>query len=98
MSLLSRKKQGPLDQSRQAVMWMHPEALLRFMTSARWVINKGHLPEDAQFHHAYYDQNRQVFAVVIISNSFKQAKLGQPLPELDPIEFRWWNHNDGEVS
>lgn len=98
MSIFSKDKSGTIDQSRQALMWMHPEALVRFMTSKRWVINEGHLPEDTQFHHCYYDQQRQVFAVVMISNSFKQVKLGQPLPELDPVSFRWWNHDDGAVS
>lgn len=98
MSILGKKKPAQIDPSRQALIWMHPEALVRFMTSKRWVINQGHLPEDAQFHHAYYDQNRQVFAVVVTSSTFKELKVGQPIPELEPIEFKWWNHGDGEVS
>lgn len=98
MSILGKKKPAAVDPSRQALIWMHPEALVRFMTSKRWVINQGHLPEDAAFHHAYYDQQRQVFAVVVTSNSFKQLKVAQPIPELEPIEFKWWNHEDGEMS
>lgn len=99
MSILSKKKgSGEMDLSRQALIWLHPEALLRFMTSKRWVIQEGHLPEDTKFHHVYYDQQKQVFALVVISNDFKQLKVGQPIPELPPMSFRWWNHEDGEMK
>jgi hypothetical protein len=97
--MLGKKKtSGDLDMSRQALIWLHPEALLRFMTSSRFVINEGHLPEDTTFHHVYYDQNRQVFALVVISKEFKQLKLGAPIPELKPISFRWWKPEDGIVE
>ena len=95
---LFKKKPEQNNVSRQALIWMHPEALVRFMTSGRWVIQEGHLPEDAQFHHAYYDQQRQVFAVVVTSSEFKQLKVGQSIPELKPITFKWWNHGDGIVE
>lgn len=93
-----KKKTEQNDVSRQALIWIHPEALVHFMTSSRFVINEGHLPEDTQFHHVYYDQQRQVFALVVISKEFKQLKVGQPIPELKPISFRWWNSKDGIVE
>lgn len=91
------KSQNP-DMSRQALLWLHPEALFRFMTSKRWVVQEGHLPEDVQFHHVFYDSRRQVFAVVVTSSTFKSLKLGEEIPELPPITFRWWNHDDGEIK
>lgn len=86
------------DMSRQALIWLHPEALLKFMTSSRWVIQEGYLPEDVAFHHVYYDQNRQVFALVCTSSEFKEVKLGDPLPELPPITFKWWNPENGAIE
>jgi hypothetical protein len=96
--MFGKKADGNIDMSRQALIWLHPEALLHFMTSSRFVINEGHLPEDVVFHHVYFDQNRQVFALVCISSTFKQVKLGSPIPELKPISFRWWNQKDGIVE
>lgn len=98
MSILGKKKRENNDNSRQALIWMHPEALVHFMTSRRWVIQEGHLPADTKFHHVYYDQNRQVFAIVVISSEFKQVKMGDPLPELPPITFKWWNTEDGAIE
>ena len=100
MSILGKKKLTPQnpDMSRQALLWMHPEALIRFMTSKRWVIQDGYLPEDAQFHHVYFDNNRQVFAIIVTSQDFKSLKLGDPIPELPPVTFKWWNHEDGAVE
>lgn len=97
MSILGRSKDihKTPDMSRQALLWMHPEAMVRFMTSKRWVIQEGHLPEDTQFHHVYYDSNRQVFAMVLTSKEFKSLKLGEKIPELPPVSFRWWNPKDG---
>ena len=97
MSILGRSKDihKTPDMSRQALLWMHPEAMVRFMTSKRWVIQEGHLPEDAQFHHVYYDSSRQVFAMVLTSKDFKSLKLGEKMPELPPVSFRWWNPKDG---
>lgn len=97
MSILGRKKDinKTPDNSRQALIWMHPEALVHFMTSKRWVIQDGYLPADAQFHHVYYDSNRQVFAIVVTSNDFKSLKMGAKIPELPPITFKWWNPKDG---
>lgn len=99
MSILTRNKQAEHpDMSRQALIWLHPEALFRFMTARRWVIQEGHLPDDVQFHHVFYDQQRQVFGLVVTSKTFKQVKLGSPLPELPPITFKWWNPSDGEIE
>jgi len=97
MSILGRSKDihKTPDMSRQALLWMHPEAMVRFMTSKRWVIQEGHLPEDAQFHHVYYDSSRQVFAMVLTSKDFKSLKLGEKIPELPPVSLRWWNPKDG---
>jgi hypothetical protein len=96
MSILgNRSKDKTPDSSRQALLWMHPSALVHFMTSKRWVIQEGHLPEDVQFHHVYYDSSRQVFAIVCTSNEFKSLKLGAKIPELPPISFKWWNPKDG---
>ncbi len=97
--MIGKKKQpASLDQSRQALIWLHPQALFAFMTSKRWVVNDGHLPPDVQLHHVYYDPQRQVFAVVLLSKEFKSLKMGEPLPELPPISFRYWNPGDGELQ
>lgn len=100
MSILGRSKDvhKTPDMSRQALLWMHPEALVHFMTSSRWVIMEGSLPEDVQFHHVYYDSNRQVFGIVVTSKTFKPLKMGQQIPELPPIQFKWWKPEDGEIS
>lgn len=98
MGIFDKKKDENTDMSRQALIWMHPEALLRFMTSKRWVIQENTLPEDAKFHHSFFDPQRQVFGIVVSSKEFKQVKLGEPLPELDPITFRFWNSSDGEIK
>lgn len=92
-----KKQEGP-ETSRQKLLWMHPEALVRFMTSSRWAIQEGALPEDARFHHVYFDQNRQVFAIVVTSNTFEPVLAGQPIPELPQISFRWWQPKDGVVE
>lgn len=98
MGIFGKKDGTPIDVSRQSLIWVHPEALTKFMTSSRWVITEGHLPEDVAFHHVYYDQQRQVFAMVLLSSTFKQLKVGEPLPELPPIKFKWWNEGDGAVE
>ncbi len=97
MGIFKKEEKGTIDPSRKAVLWMHPDALLKFMTSNRWVITEGHLPEDTQFHHVYYDSRRMVFGLVCSSNNFKEVKLGEELPELPPVTFRWWNQGDGEI-
>lgn len=96
MSILGNKlKNKTPDNSRQALLWMHPTALVHFMTSKRWVIQEGHLPADIEFHHVYYDSNRQVFAIVCTSSEFKSLKMGDKIPELPPVSFKWWNPKDG---
>ena len=91
-------KAKAIDQSKQAVIWLHPQALVAFMTSQRWVIKEGQLPEDVQYHHVYFDQERNVFGLVVLSNSFKSLKVGEKRPELPPITFKWWNPKDGEIK
>lgn len=100
MSIIGRKKDmvKTPDMSRQALLWMHPEALVHFMTSRRCVIQEGHLPDDVKFHHVYYDSNRQVFAMVLTSNTFRSLKLGEKIPELPPVTFKWWNSDDGAIE
>lgn len=77
--------------SRRAVLWMHPEAIVHFMVSDRWVINEGHFPEDVQFHSVFWDPKRMVWGVVLISKEFKPVKVGEDMPELPPVKFRWYN-------
>lgn len=85
--------------SRQAILWMHPTALVKFMTSGRWVINKGSLPDDVEYSHVYWDPNRQVWALVLKSSEFKELKMGDQLPELPPVEFRFYEPSkDGIVE
>ena len=98
--MLRKKKISDIDlMSRQAILWMHPTALLPLMTSQRWVVNEGHLPEDVQFHSVFWDANRQVWGVICLSETFKQAIVGQPLPELEPVAFRYWNPSkDGAIE
>lgn len=84
--------------SRQAVMFMHPQVLLQFMTSAQWVIVENNLPKDIKFHHVYFDQQAQVFGLVCMSKEFKSLKLGAKLPEITPVKFRYWNPADGAIE
>lgn len=87
-----KKKDSLQDlQSRLAVIWLHPSSLVRFMTSSRWVITEGHLPEDAQMSHVYWDPTRNVWGLVVMSSEFKELKVGQPMPEMPPISFRFYN-------
>jgi hypothetical protein len=96
--LRRRKKDSDLD-SRLAILWMHPEAILRFMTSFRWVVQKGQLPEDVKFQSVYWDPERNVWAVVCKSKDFKSLKMGEPIPELPPVAFRWYNPDkDGPIQ
>lgn len=83
--------------SRQAILWMHPSALVLFMTSARWVIKKGHLPEDVKFHNVFWVPERNVWAVVCTSKEFEPVLAGQKLPELPQVEFRYWNPEKDEA-
>lgn len=86
------KTSPPADiRARRALLWMHPEAVVRFMTANRWVINKGHLPDDAQFDNVFWDPMRNVWGLVVLSKDYKPLKVGEPLPELPPVEFRWHN-------
>lgn len=86
-------------QSRQAILWMHPSAILPFMTSQRWVILENHLPADVQFHHVFFDASRQVFGIVCISKDFKKILAGQAAPELPQIKFRYYNPDkDGAIE
>jgi hypothetical protein len=97
--MFGKEKSAESLMSRQAILWMHPTSLLRFMTSKRWVILEGALPPDVQFHHVYWDAQRQVWAVICTSMEFKEVKLGQPLPEIPPVSFRFWNpKKDGELE
>ena len=91
---------APADiQSRRAMIWMHPQSLVAFMVSQRWVITKNHLPPDAKFDHVFYDPQRMVWGLVVISREFKPLKVGEPMPELKPIEFRWYNPaKDGVIE
>lgn len=81
----------PTLQSRQRVLWIHPTSLVSFMKSLRWVIVNNHLPADAQFHHAFYDPNRQVYGIVCISADWSPVFAGDPIPELPPIEFKYFD-------
>lgn len=89
------KKKKPIGNddinSRQAVLWMHPSAILPFMTSQRWVITEGALPFDIQFHHVFFDNQKQIFGVVCISKSFDRLYVGQALPELPQVSFRFYD-------
>lgn len=85
------KKGEPSDlQSRQAILWMHPSALIPLMTSARWVITEGHLPVDTQYHHVFWDSGKQIWGVVCISKEFKVVKMAQQLPELPQVKFKFY--------
>lgn len=85
--------------SRKALLWVHPQAVIRMMTSKRWVITEGNLPEDVQFDHIYWDPRRQVWAVVCISKYFKVLKMGEEIPELPPLTFRAYDaEKDGVVE
>ena len=83
--------------SRRAILWMHPSALLPLMTSQRWVILDGHLPEDVQFHHAFLDPHRNIFAIVCTSKEFKPVLAGQQPPELPPVKFKFYNPDEDGI-
>lgn len=98
---LRRQKLSPDEElsSRRAILWMHPSALLPFMTSARWVITQGHLPEDVKFHHTFLDPTRGIFAVVCTSSEFEPVLAGQAVPELPQVEFKFYNpEKDGIIE
>lgn len=98
--MLKRPKIGHDDiTSRQAVLWMHPTALLPFMTSQRWVVTENHLPEDIQFHYVFWEPQRQIFGIVCMSKEFKPVMVGKALPELEQVSFRFWNPaKDGAIE
>lgn len=97
--MLRKKKTAESLDSRLALLWMHPNALMMFMTSFRWVINKGQLPADVQFQSVYWDPARNVWAILCKSKDFKELKMGEKIPELPPIEFRWYNPDkDGPIQ
>lgn len=85
----------PDKRCRQKLLWMHPQALIQFMKSLRWVITDGHLPQDAEFHHVYWDPSRQVWAVVVTSETFPPVLAGHQIPELPQVTFR---HFDPSVD
>jgi hypothetical protein len=85
--------------SRQAILWMHPTALMPFMTSQRWVITEHHLPEDVQFHHVFWDPTKQIFGIVCMSKEFKPVLIGKQPPELPQVSFRFYNPSkDGIIE
>jgi len=81
----------PTLQSRQKVMWLHPTSLIAFMKSLRWVIVNNHLPADAAYHHMFWDPQRQVYGVVCVSSEWPPVFIGQTVPELPPVEFRFFD-------
>lgn len=86
-------------ESRRAILWMHPTALIHLMTSRRWVVLEGNLPEDVQFHHVFLDPSREVFGIVCLSQEFDQVLLGAALPELPQMKFKYWNpEKDGAIE
>lgn len=89
----AKKKPSTQDDlnSRQAILWMHPSALLPLMTSQRWVVNVGHLPEDVQFHNVFWDTGRNIWGIVCTSKEFKPVLAGSKIPELPQVAFRYWN-------
>lgn len=89
--MFSKKDTPQSLQSRQALLWLHPTSLVTFMTSSRWVITEGSLPEDIAYSHVYWDPARQLWGIVCMSKEFKELKLGEPLPELPPVKFRYYN-------
>ncbi len=90
MHIVFKKANKNLD-GRFAVLYLAPQTLVAFMSSQRWVITKGYLPDDVVFHHVYYLPERQLWGAVCQSAEFKQVLRGAPLPELPPVEFRYYN-------
>ena len=85
--------------SREAVLWMHPTAIVPFMTSQRWVINEGHLPEDVKYHSVFWEPTRNIWGVVCTSKEFKPVLVGQKMPELPQVTFRFYNPSkDGIIE
>ena len=97
--MLGRKNNPEDANSRQAVLWMAPSALVPFMTSQRWVVHEGSLPADIKFHHVFWSPERQVWGIVCTSESFKIVKAAEKIPELPPVSFRFWNpEKDGVIE
>lgn len=88
---LSKQEKADDLRSRQAVLWLAPSALTAFMKSLRWVIVKNHLPEDTQFHHVFWSPERQVWGLVVTSSRFKKVYIGQQIPELPMMEFKYFD-------
>ena len=83
--------------SRQAVLWMHPSAIIPLMTSARWVITDGYLPEDIQYHSVFWEAQRQIWGVVCTSKTFKPVLVGQKLPELPQVVFKFYKPGEDGI-
>lgn len=97
--MLGKKNKNPKDlTSRRAILWMHPQAVINMMKSNRWVVVENYLPEDATFHHVFYDSGRMVWGCVIQSADFKPVKIGEPMPELPQVVFKVWEPKDGVVQ
>ena len=99
--MLGKKKVDPqVDlQSRRAILWMDPTAILPLMTSHRWVIVEGTLPEDVTFHSVFWDQNRLVFGIICQSKTFDSLKLAEEMPHLPPVSFRYYDgKKDGVIK
>lgn len=96
--MLRRNKQTVEDlDSRKAILWMHPQAVLNLMISNRWVVTENHLPDDVKFHHVFYDPTRQIWGVVVQSSTFKSLKLGEQMPELPQVVFKGWTPEEGAI-
>lgn len=91
MNLFNKKNLAISKAARQKVLWLHPTALTAFMKSLRWVIVDNHLPEDAEFHHVFWSPERQVWGCVITSMDFEPLYVGQQIPELPPIKYKFFD-------
>lgn len=96
--MLKRKQTtSAIDESRKAILWMHPQSVLSLMTSNRWVVAENHLPDDVKFHHVFFDPTRQIWGVVVQSSTFKSLKLGEQMPELPQVVFKGWTPEEGAI-
>ena len=97
MQLIKRKskKEKPIDPSRVATLWLHPNTILELFKNAQRVVIDNHLPEDAELRGVFWDPRRNVWGVTVASNTFDEVKLGHEPPVLPSMTIKAWEPSDG---
>jgi hypothetical protein len=68
----------------KAVMRIAPP-LLMFMLGGKFEVVKDAIPNGTKLTGAFYDADRDCFAMILEHESFKDVQVGSLLPELPPV-------------